>query len=201
MAAENQEFAFYRDYSQGFLIILISAIIIMLLLSGLVLYQITHRPLPPFTAFSPDGKQMILVAHDEPNFLPSTLTRWASKAATAAYSYDFAHYEEQAAAARPFFTEAGWNSYLSSIQGLIQTITANQLFVNGVVNDTPVIANQGNPTGSGYSWTIQLPFLVTTQSAESTIQKNFTVILTVVKIPTQINPVGIGIDRFVMVSR
>jgi hypothetical protein len=193
----DQSFNFYRDYSQGFLMILTVAIIVMLLAASLVLYQIMHKPLPSFVAVAPDGKEMSLIAHNEPNYLPETLTRWAKKAVVAAYTFDFANYDKQLDLARPFFTAPGWENYINSIRDLIQSITANQLFVNGVVTGAPVISNQGD-IGNGYRWVIQLPFLVTTQSAETTVQKKYMVTLTVVKIPTQINPVGIGIDRFVM---
>lgn len=193
----DQSFNFYRDYSQGFLLILTIAILLMLLAASFILYQITHRPLPSFIAIAPDGKEMPLVAYDEPNYLPETLTRWAKKAVVAAYTFDFANYNKQLDVARPFFTGPGWENYINSIQGVIQSIVANQLFVNGVVVGAPVISNQGD-VGSGYRWVIQMPFLVTTQSAETTVQKKYTVILTIVKVPTQINPTGIGIDRFVM---
>lgn len=194
----KQPFDFYREYYQGFLVILIVLIITMLSLCGFVMYQLKHRPLPIFIAVASDGKQMQLTSRDEPNFLSSTIIKWASKAAVTSYTFDFANYDKQLAAARPYFTEAGWNSFRSSISGLLDSIVANQVFVNGVVVGAPVITNQGDFAGHGYAWRVQLPFLVTTQSAETTIQKTYTLILTIVKIPTYINPVGIGVDQFVM---
>jgi intracellular multiplication protein IcmL len=126
------------------------------------------------------------------------LTTWANKAAVAAYTYDFVNYEQQMNDVRPYFTEAGWRSYESSIQGLITRIQENKLFVNGVVTGAPVISNQGELPGHGYTWRIQLPFLVTYQSAEATSKKKFLVKLMIIRIPTNQNPQAIGIDQFIM---
>ncbi|MCD6039400.1 MAG: hypothetical protein K0S27_800 [Gammaproteobacteria bacterium] len=188
----------YIQYYHFLTFALIAAIFLILLLLLLIFYQIHHRPLPQFSALAPNGQEMILVSSIEPNLLPATLIQWASKAAVAAYTFDFVNYNKQAALARPYFTEAGWASYVNSIGGLIETIKQNQLLVNGVVAGTPVISNQGEMPGQGYVWRIQMPFLVTYQSSDGTSKKSFTVALTIVKVPTWKNPAGIGINQFVM---
>jgi len=85
------------------------------------------------------------------------------------------------------------------VDRLISTIVQNQLFVNGVVSGPPVISNQGPLPGKGYTWRVQIPFLVTYQSANTTTKRSFYVVITIVQVPTNINPQGIGIDQFVMV--
>ncbi len=189
---------FYRNSYNSIITVLIVEIIVLLILVSVVLYQIFHRPLPAFSATTAKGQHMALLSSDQPNLLSSTLIRWASKAAVAAYTFDFVNYNKQIAAARPYFTDAGWSDYQSSISGVIGTITQNQLFVNGVVSGPPVISNQGELPGRGYTWRIQIPFLVTYQSADKTSKASYTVVITIVKIPTTTNPAGIGIDQFVM---
>lgn len=188
----------YVDYYSYFMYLLLVAVFIILFLLGLILYQIKHRPLPKFSAAAIDGRQMALVSSNEPNLLSSTLIQWASKAAVAAYTFDFVNYNKQAALVHPYFTDSGWTDYVNSISGLIQTIKQNQLLVNGVVSGTPVISNQGEILGQGYIWRIQMPFLVTYQSAEGISKKSFTVTVTIEKVPTWKNPAGIGINQFVM---
>lgn len=189
---------FYRNHLKKFEYALMALIGLMLLMAGLVLYQLTHRPLPSFYALTNNGRQLTLSPYDEPSQIPTTILRWASKAAVAAYTYDFSNYKAELALARPYFTENGWQGYQASVNGLIQTVVANQIFVNGVVSGPPVIASQGYEFGEGYTWHVQLPFLVTYQSAETTSQRNYLVLLTIVKVPTQLSPQGIGIDEFVM---
>lgn len=189
---------FYRQHYNKMIIALIVAIFLMLTMVIVVLYQLSHRPLPQFNAVAPNGQMMELTAGDEPNLLSSTLLKWARKAAVAAYTFDFVNYEKQIALARPYFTEAGWGDYQNSISNLLGDIKQNQLFVNGVVAGAPVISNQGELPGHGYTWRVQLPFLVTYQSAESKTSRTFTVIMTIVRVPTWENPAGIGVDQFVM---
>ncbi len=195
---QEEDHQWYINYYPYFMYLLLAAIVLILLLLGLVLYQLKHRPLPQFNAVAPDGRQMALISANQPNLLSSTLIQWASKAAVAAYTFDFVNYNKQAELVRPYFTDAGWNDYVNSIGGLIQTIKQNQLLVNGVVSGAPVISNQGEILGQGYVWRVQLPFLVTYQSSDGISKKSYTVTITIEKVPTWKNPAGIGIDQFVM---
>ncbi|SRR5579883_86400 len=191
--------SFYRDYYHYVLTGLILLLFLMILAAGVVLYQLFNKPLPVFYATDPKNQQIQLTPNLEPNLMPDTLLAWASKAAATAYTFDFYNYNNQVAAVKPYFTDAGWQDYLQSVSSLLETIVQRQLFVNGVVAGTPVISNQGALPGKGYSWRIQIPFLVTYQSANTTTKRNFMVIITIVRLPTNINPQGIGIDQFVMI--
>lgn len=198
MANSRRNNQFFRDHYQKVITVLIIGFFLILILVILLVYQIYHRPLPHFIAIASNGKQMDLVAFDEPNLLPTTLTRWASRAAVAAYTYDFVNSDKQLAIARTYFTDAGWDAFQTSNANLIQSIVQNQLFVSGVVTGPPVISNQGEIPGRGYVWRVQLPFLVTYQSSDTTTRKEFTLSITIVRVPTWKNPAAIGIDQFVM---
>lgn len=191
--------SFYQKHYHHVIIGLIGLLVVLLGLIVFFFYQLLNRPLPQFHAIAPDGASMFLVPYDEPNLLPDTILRWSSKAATVAYTFDFVHYNSQMAAARPFFTEAGWQDYQNSVNSLINYIINNQLFVNGVVSGPPVISNQGNLPGKGYAWRVQIPFLVTYQSENTTSKRNLYVLLSIVRVSTDVNKQGIGIDQFVMV--
>lgn len=190
---------FYQNHYHHIIIVIMVLIVFMLFAISTVFYQLMNRPLPQFNAIQADNKSMLLVPYDEPNLSPETIVRWASKAAILAYTFSFENYNNQIKEARPYFTEDGWQDYLRSVDNLIKTIVQNQLIVNGVVSGTPVISNQGVIPGRGYVWRIQIPFLVTYQSANTSVKKNFYVVISVVRVPTYINKQGIGIDQFLMV--
>ncbi|VVC76687.1 hypothetical protein AQUSIP_20110 [Aquicella siphonis] len=190
---------FYREHYHHVIMGLMGTIVLMMVTLGVVLYQVLNRPLPQFNAVQPDGETMLLIPYEQPNLLPSTILRWASKAATVSYTFDFVNYNNQIAAARPYFTEDGWQDYLNSVSKLISRIVQGQLFINGIVSGTPVISNQGPLPGRGYVWRVQIPFLVTYQSANATSKNSFYVVLSIVQVPTSVNKQGIGIDQFVMV--
>lgn len=194
-----QDNDFYREHYHHVFFGLLMIMGVMLVLIGLIFYQVLHRPVPVFTALQANGEKKQLQSYTDPNLLPDTILRWASKAATAAYTFDFVNYDRQISEARPYFTEAGWQDYLTSVKSLITTIVQNQLFVTGVVSGTPVISNEGPLPKKGYSWRVQIPFLVTYQTGNSQTKRNFHVVITIVRVPTNVNPQGIGIDQFVMV--
>ncbi len=189
---------FYRDHYHHVIMVMIVVIVILMIAVGVVFYQTLNRPLPQFNAVQPDGKKMLLFPYEEPNLLPDTILRWASKAATVAYTFDFLNANKQVLAARPFFTPDGWLDYLNSVKGVIGTIVQNQLFVFGVVAGTPVISNQGPLPGKDYVWRVQIPFLVTYVNAQGPTNRHFMVVISIVRVPTNINSQGIGIDQFVM---
>jgi intracellular multiplication protein IcmL len=189
---------FYRDYYQQVIYFLIIAILGIFCAAGLLFYQLTHRPMPQFSAVMPDGRGMILNSYDEPNLTSTTIVRWASKAAVAAYTFNFVDYNAQIGLASPYFTPGGWSAYQDAIGGVISKVVKGQLFVYGVVTNPPVIVNQGLRVGHGYSWHMQVPFLVTYQSSEQAQSLDYYVILTMVKVPTTVNPDAIGIESFEM---
>jgi intracellular multiplication protein IcmL len=189
---------FYRDHYHHVLLALILVIFLLIIGVMFVLYQTLHRPLPAYHAIQANGDKMPLQPYTEPNLLPDTILRWASKAAITAYTFDFVNYRKQLSAARPFFTQAGWADFLSSLNPVVASVAKKQLFVNGVVNGTPVISNQGPMPGRGYVWRVQIPFLVTYQAAQALTKQQYIVVITLVRVPTNINPQGIGIDQFVM---
>lgn len=191
---------FYRDYYHYFLYGLMVVLVMTLAAVGMVLREILHRPLPEFAAVQSNGQVMKLTPFEEPNLLPDTLLSWAGKAASTAYTFDFVNYEKEIAQARSYFTDAGWADFRAAISGTLSTIVKNQLFVTGVVSGAPVIANQGLLPGKGYVWRVQIPFLVTYQSANTTTEAFFIVIVCIVRVPTSTNPQGIGIDQFIMAS-
>jgi intracellular multiplication protein IcmL len=191
---------FYRDYYHYFIYGLMGAILLTFLTVGIVLYQIVHRPWPAFTARQVTGEEMLLTPFEEPNLLSDTLLRWASKAASTAYTFDFVNYEKEIIRVRPYFTDAGWADFRSAISGVLTTIVQNQLFVTGVVSGAPIISNQGPLPGKGYVWRVQIPFLVTYQSANTTTAAYYIVVVSIIRVPTSSNPQGIGIDQFIMAN-
>lgn len=195
-----KEHAFYQRFYPLVLMVFSGLVALVMVVVGVLLVQTIHRPLPAFYAKQATGESMPLLPFEEPNVLSDTILRFASKAATIAYTFDFVNYQAQLSEARPYFTAAGWSDFQSSISGLVSTIVKNQLFVSGVVIGTPVISNQGPLPDVGYTWRVQVPFLVTYQSANVTTRRTYMVIVSIVKVPTSVNPQGIGIDQFVTVQ-
>lgn len=187
-----------REHVHHLVIGLIITIAFLVLIVLVVLYQTVHRPLPSFKAVQQNGQKMDLTPFTEPNLVSDTILQWATKAATTAYTFDYVNYKKQMASVRPYFTEAGWRAYVGSVNALISDVVSNQIFVYGVVSDVPVISNQGEVSGKGYVWRVQIPFLVSYESSETVRKDHYFVTLTIIRVPTYFNPQGIGIDQFLM---
>jgi hypothetical protein len=196
----SREIQYYRDNYPYFIIATMAIIVLIFFAAVFLVYQLKHQPTPVFYAIQPNGQQRLLTSNEEPNLLPSTILRFASKAAITAYTFSFSNIKANLALSRPYFTTAGWEAYRSSVSAIIDSVMKNQLFVNGIVFGAPVISNQGMLPATGYTWRVQIPLLVVYQSANTTATRKFYVVLTVIKQPTYINPRGIGIDQFVMTN-
>ncbi len=196
---------FYREHYHQIMLVIICLFGVTFIATMLVFYQILHRPLPQFFAIQPDNETMTLTPYTEPNLRPDTILRWASQAATTAYTFKFSDYVGKGnvsaqEAAKSYFTKNGWADYQQSTQGLITRIIENKLIVHSLISGAPVISNQGPLPGRGYVWRIQMPMTVTYESAGPTSTRHFIVTLAIVHVPTNTNPAGIGIDQFVMVE-
>lgn len=192
-----RENSFYRNYYHWIIIGISGAVFLLICMILLLLYQVYNKPLPVFAAQQPNGKSIALTPYDLPNIQPDVITRFAAQAATVAYTYNFANYQDQLNAARPYFTENGWNDYRTAVDPTISQIVSKQLILNGVVSSPPTINNQGLLNGVE-TWRVAVPFLATIQSSGATETRTYMVLLTIVRVPTNINKRGIGIDQFIM---
>ena len=182
------------------MIVLSGLLFVLIVTILIVFYQVSHRPIPSFKAVSVDGQSMVLTPFILPNLSSSTLLRFASQATVSAYTFDFLNYAAELESAKRYFTDAGWNDFSHAISGTLKTVIKNQLFITAVVSGAPVIVNEGPLPGKGYVWRLQIPFLVTYQSANSVSTASYVVILSIIRVPTTINPQGIGVDQFIMAS-
>lgn len=191
---------FYRIYYSQLILFGMVLIAVMMLIIAIIFYELYTQPLPKFQAQQPDGKQMVLTPFTEPNLQSETLLKWASKAASTAFTFNFVNHNTQLNTMKPYFTEDGWRDFSRAISGTVDRAVANQLFVYGVVTGAPIVKNQGELPGKGYSWRIQIPFLVTFSTLSGSQKSyNYYVVMTLVSVPTHINPQGVGIDQFLMV--
>jgi len=190
---------FYRDsYSRTMLVLLLS-IIINLGMGGILFYLITNPPKPQYFATTINGRITPLIPLEQPNQADSAVLQWANQAAIAAFSYNFVNYRKELQAASEFFTPAGWKEFLQALNSSnnLEAVRDKKLVVSAVATSTPIILQEGVLNGR-YSWRIQLPMLVTYQSASEFSQQNNMVTMLVTRVSTLNSPRGIGISQFIV---
>lgn len=192
--------AFYRDGQRKTLICLISSIIANVVLAILLVYIISHPPIPQYFATSINGRITPLYPLDEPNQSDSAVLQWANYAAIASFSYNFVNYREELQAASGFFTADGWDSFLSALDrsNMLKGVVAKKLIVSAVATRAPVILKKGTIAGGPYAWRVQMPILVTYQSSSVITQENYVVTMLITRVSTLNSPRGIGISQFIV---
>ena len=190
---------FYRDGQRKMILILLTSVLANFVLAALLVYMITHPPAPKYFATSINGRITPLFPINDPNQSDSAVLQWANQAAIAAFTYNFVNYRSELQASSGFFTPAGWDQFLTALQqsNNLDAVKVKKLIVSAVATRAPIILQKGVLNGQ-YSWRIQMPLLVSYQSASEFTQQNNVVTMLVTRIPTLNSPRGIGIAQFVV---
>ena len=190
---------FYRDGQRKVMLVLLFSFLCNVILSGILAYIITHPPAPKYFATSISGRITPLFALDEPNQSDSAILQWANQAAIAAFSYNFVNYRTELQASSGFFTAEGWDQFLKALDDSnnLVAVKAKKLIVSAVATKAPVILQKGLLNGR-YAWRVQMPILVTYQSASEFSQQSNVVTMLISRVSTLNSPRGIGISQFVV---
>ncbi|OGT07088.1 MAG: type IV secretion protein DotI [Gammaproteobacteria bacterium GWE2_37_16] len=189
---------FYRDNYRRVVSVLLLMVLINVALVGIIFYQIANAPTPKYFATGIDGRITPLNSLDMPVISQSELLQWAARAATAANTYDFVNYREALQGVQSYFTADGWRNFEAALRGSrsLELVLERKLVVSAVATGTPVILDQG-VIGDRYAWKVQVPILVSYQSASDNTQQAQIVTMIIARVPTLNTPKGIAITSFV----
>lgn len=190
---------FYKDSQRKMMLALLISVLVNLLLGSLLFYVLSHPPAPRYFATSINGRITPLFPLSEPNQSDSAVLQWANQAAIAAFTYNFVNYRDELQASSGFFTPEGWDQFLGALQqsNNLDAVKAKKLIVSAVATRAPIILQKGVLNGS-FSWRVQMPILVTYQSASEFTQQNNVVTMLITRVSTLNSPRGIGIAQFVV---
>ena len=191
--------SFYRDGQRKVMVVLLCSMLCNAVLAGILTYIVTHPPAPKYFATSISGRITPLFSLDQPNQSDSAVLQWANQAAIAAFSYNFVNYRTELQASSGFFTAEGWDQFIKALEesNNVVAVKAKKLIVSAVATKAPVILQKGLLNGV-YAWRVQMPLLVTYQSASEFSQQNNVVTILISRVSTLNSPRGIGISQFVV---
>lgn len=186
---------FYRDNYRRLMVFCLLLIFITFGLMAWLFYERTHKLPFQFYATTNDGKLIRLTPLNQPNLTTPALLDWVIEATTTAYNFNFDNYDQALKDVHVYFTEAGYEHFISALNaaGTIEAVKAKRLVVFAVATNTPVILNEGPSPEGIYAWQIQVPMLITYQSASEVTKQNVVMTLLVARRPTLESPKGIGI--------
>ena len=190
---------FYRDNYTRVLFVLLLSILVNAGLVSVVFWKLTHPPQPRYFATSVNDRITPLFPLGKPNQSDSAVLQWANQAAIAMYSYNWVNFRQELRASSEFFTSDGWDAFLEALttSNILNEIRAKKLVVSAVATRAPVILQKGVINGR-YSWRVQMPILVTFQSAGAFDQRTYVVTMLIRRVSTLNSPRGIGISQIIM---
>jgi intracellular multiplication protein IcmL len=188
---------FYRDNYRRVMGLLVVLSVALLILVATLIYIVLHRPEPKYYATTQAGRVLQLVPLNQPILNSAAIIDWASQVAASSYTYSFINYRQKIQKLEPYFTKNGWQSFLKGLQdsSTLTAMEANKLIVSAVVSGTPVVVNQAVLSGR-YAWKVQVPVLVTFQSASEKYQNKYMITIVIVRDSTLQNARGIAIEQF-----
>ncbi|MCH9770502.1 MAG: type IVB secretion system apparatus protein IcmL/DotI [Gammaproteobacteria bacterium] len=187
----------YRDQYRRVLRWNMLLVVIALALTGILIFMNVTARQSRYYASTVNGYVIPLHSLSEPVITPKVLMQWGEVAARTAYNFDFAHYQTELQQAKPYFTPDAWKQFNKALHssGLLDQVIKNKLVMNSVVSGPPVILSQGKVHGA-YTWTLQMPILLTFTSANENTQGHLIVTMTISRVPVLAAPKGIQISDF-----
>lgn len=189
--------AFYRDGERKLIIALCGALAVIIILCTILGYIVANPPQPKYFATSISGRITPLTALDMPNQSDSAVLQWAVQAAIASFTYNFVNYHEELKVASAYYTTDGWREFMGGLKksSNLDIVKTKKLIVSAVATKAPVILQKGLLNGR-FSWRVQMPVLITYQSASEFTQQDTIVTMLITRISTIESPRGIGIAQF-----
>lgn len=193
-----EDMASYRDGFKNLMIMVKLLGLLMVAGTGFVYYYISNFiPQDSYYAVSPGGTQRRLVGLSLPNVNRDAILRWAAAAATEVMTFGFHDIDERMSRARRLFSDEGWRSFSEGLlrARMLKAMLANQHIMTAIPTATPSILAEGIFNGD-YSWIIEVPTILTVRAGSETRIIRTRLRLVIIRLPTQSNPMGIGIKTF-----
>lgn len=190
---------FYRDNYRR--IMYLTFILILIIIGQICFTFFLHatRTEPSYYATTHSGKQIRLSPRNEPNLTTAALLDWVANAAVSSYSFNFVNWNEALSSVRTYYTPSGYQNFMTALKAsnTLEDVRSKKLVVSAVITGTPVILKEG-PINDRYSWQVQLPMLLSYQSASEVIKQNITMTMLVTRVPTLESEKGIGIAQLIV---
>lgn len=124
---------------------------------------------------------------------------WATEAAVAALSYNFAEYPKNFQTASNYFIPNAWTAYLTALKesGSFDEVIKKKWVVSATTIGSPVILSQG-ARNNIYEWDIQIPMKLIYQSAFHFTKQTVIVDMHVTKVPAGTGVRGLAVQYLVV---
>ncbi len=168
-------------------------------LIGLLVFAfITHVPEDSYFAQTSEGARMQMLGLERPYITQQALFDWAADAASQVMTFGFNDYDQKLTNAQTRFTADGWVSFAQVLSNSLffKNVVSEKQLVTAVPAGTPLLMFEGLSAGR-FNWIVEIPLMVTVRSGSLSRSIKQTVRLVILPVPTEVNPMGIAIDRWI----
>jgi intracellular multiplication protein IcmL len=179
----------YVQYAMiGFLVLMVTAL-------GL------RKPVDHFFVENTAGQIAPVVGLDQPVSSLSFVETWTTNALVQANTYDFSDYRTAIGASQQYFTHDGWNSWVTAIEqsGNLDAVKQNKMVASAIPVGAPVVDSSGLVKGV-MTWKFEIPVELDYQVLNQKEPKQVLFLVTVVRVPVEDNPTGLGIQSISFAS-
>lgn len=161
MAVFARNYFYRRLYYLALSAFALSLLVIATLIWAII-FLIKNPTHPLYFATDKIGRLFQVIPVTRPNMSTNDVINWTIAAVQNANSYDYVNYRAQIQGAQKYFTNYGWNKYMSALtasNNLIALTQRKQIVIAQIVNQPKILA-QGL-LGGAYAWKFEMPMLVT----------------------------------------
>jgi intracellular multiplication protein IcmL len=190
----------YSRERYEFLLLTLYGLIGILGVSVLANIWLALRPVEiRYFATDSQGQIRELTALDRPIQSKVEVLNWTANAVADAFTFNFANYRETFEVAKNNFTEPGWKGFQTALASrkILEDITNNKYVSSAAIREAPVVVQEGIADGSRWGWKVEVPLVVTYESASTHTTQTFVAEVVVVRRPESENPRGLGIAQII----
>ena len=158
---------------------------------------VVDRPGPVYFATDPKGRITPLTPVSEPYLTDAQVIQFATEAVAQSMTITFSGWRQELTEARQYFElPNGWNSFVDALENSnYLDYIRNRRLNSTAVAQGAVITRTGTDARGRHSWILQVPIIVTYESAQEQSRDNFLAEIRLVRLPTWDVPRGIGVAR------
>jgi intracellular multiplication protein IcmL len=187
---------FYKDnFRRMVWVLLISVCLNVVLVFSLIFFG-HQQPRSYYFATTSDGRLITIVPLAEPNMSDTAVTTWVGNNLPQVYNLDFVHYRSQLQSMQGLFTPYGWQEFIQASGPLLSNIISQRLVVTATLTNVPIIVQKGLINGV-YSWQVQVPLLISSQSGDQQSTQNVIIRMIVQRVNNIASQQLLGISQIV----
>lgn len=195
VTADFEKLMVYRDGYKNMFRIALGLVLVILGLLVAVFYRVAYViPQDRYYAELTGGQRMPLVALPEPYINNALLLDWAAQAATEILTFGFDDVNQRFANSAKYFSPEGLKSFRENFPNseIFKNSQKFQQVITAIPRSPPTIIGQGMNLGK-MGWMIEVPLVLAVRVPGKESRVNATVRMFVVRLPTSVNPAGLGI--------